>query len=473
MIMLEVPNRLKDMKPAIEKLFRDVVARCDRAVDGRSFDCVAYETLVREDCAAIERVAIVATLAALDIDAPHIVIDGVPHARVGRHEATFMTQVGGVPITRSLYRKLGERNAPTIDPIALRAGCVAGEWLPGTARQMAFLLQQGTAREAEFAAKEMGRLPFSRCSFARIGHAVGKHYIAKHEGIEQTLIEEFVLPDEARSVSASIDRISMPMQEPRPRPVGRPLAGAPKNPCCVAYRMAYCGTVTIHDAKGQALHTIRYGTMPEGDEQGLAQSIASDVLALLEQRSDLKIALLCDGSPELWNLLGGEFDRESFGRKTIHYLVDFWHLIEKLSAAATVIFGEKEAAHQRERWKLRLLNSDDAATAILGELRRSNRENVRVGDTRPVHEAITYIENHGEKMKYASARERGLPIGSGNVEATCKSLFTVRMKRPGSRWKNQTGEHVVHLRALALSDRWSDAMDITLRAPAVRIRRAA
>jgi hypothetical protein len=200
---------------------------------------------------------------------------------------------------------------------------------------------------------------------------------------------------------------------------------------------------------------------------------ASRVLALLEQKRDLTVSLLCDGSPELWNLLDSEFDRESFGRRTIHHLVDFWHLVEKLSAAAMVIFGENDAAHHRERWKLRLLNSETAASAILGELRRSNRRHVRVGDGRPVHDAITYIENHGDKMNYASARQRGLPIGSGNVEATCKSLFTVRMKRPGSRWKHHTGEHVVHLRALALSDRWIDAMAITLRAPPLRIRRAA
>jgi hypothetical protein len=201
--------------------------------------------------------------------------------------------------------------------------------------------------------------------------------------------------------------------------------------------------------------------------------MASDVLALIEQKRELTISLLCDGSPEMWNLLDAEFDRESFGRRTIHRRVDFWHLVEKLSAAANVIFGEKEGAHHRERWKLRLLNSDRAAVAILGELRRSDCEHKRVGTARPVHEAITYLENHGDKMDYASARERGLPIGSGNVEATCKSLFAIRFKRAGSRWKHQTGEHVAHLRALALSDRWNDAMDITLRAGSLRIRRAA
>jgi len=47
------------------------------------------------------------------------------------------------------------------------------------------------------------------------------------------------------------------------------------------------------------------------------------------------------------------------------------------------------------------------------------------------------------------------------------------MKRGGARWKEGTGEHVVQLRALALSDRWGDAMDLTLRPLRKAVRPAA
>jgi hypothetical protein len=120
-----------------------------------------------------------------------------------------------------------------------------------------------------------------------------------------------------------------------------------------------------------------------------------------------------------------------------------------------------------------LLNRSGSLDEILQELYGSGREEILVGKSRPVHEAITYLENHRARMNYTYARRRGLPVGSGNVEATCKSLVALRMKRPGARWKEDTGERLLNLRALALSDRWEAAMALTLRPLRKAIRLAA
>jgi hypothetical protein len=146
--------------------------------------------------------------------------------------------------------------------------------------------------------------------------------------------------------------------------------------------------------------------------------------------------------------------------------------VEKLGAALVVIESDESARRQRlAEWRRRLCVRRDAAGTILEELRASARENTGNKEC-PVHAAITYFENQGSLMNYADARRLGLPIGSGNVEATCKSLVGLRMKRPGARWKTETGGEVLTMRAHFLSSRWRRATEMALPPPRVEIQAA-
>ena len=216
-----------------------------------------------EAAAKIERAGHQAVLQSLDVDRPER-----GDRRGASHEGGplrgDLLHHGGHGGGDAVYREVGQRNAKVVDPVSLRAGVVEDGWLPRTASAMAHQVQQVTSREAEESARQVVRLPYSRSSFERVAHALG-HSTCRCTGTSRTpSSKRYEVPAAVRSVSVSLDRVSVPMEEPLPRPVGRPKKGAPKRPVARNFRMAYCATVTLHDGDGEALHTIRYGRMPQG-----------------------------------------------------------------------------------------------------------------------------------------------------------------------------------------------------------------
>ena len=271
--VIEIPEELRELGDAFEAVLANIQGTVARTGGGKAVDYEEVETAVSADAGRVERAAHRAILESLDIDVPAVIIGGERYNRVERCSAPYHTLAGSVSIERSLYRRSGARGGQpegkAVDPVSLRAGVVGDGWLPRTARAMAHEVQKGTSREAEASALEKDRLPYSRASFERVAHMVGALAVANRQDIEDALIDAYEVPKEGRSISVSLDRVSVPMEEPRKRPVGRPRKDAPKNPVARNYRMAYCGTVTLHDEESAALHTIRYGCMPKGDIDGL------------------------------------------------------------------------------------------------------------------------------------------------------------------------------------------------------------
>ena len=473
-IVIAVPVELKSFVKPIEALMEAAQQARRSARGGGPVNYPAVEQEVAELTAAIERVSHAEILAAHDVDAPRVAIRGKTFTRIDHAAGTYYTLSGPVTVERALYREDGLRNAPVVDAISLRTGAIARGWLPLTAQAIAHAVQRGPSRGAVESAEQTGRLPYSRASFERVAHAMGDRYLEHQANIEDWTIQELDVRGEPHSMSVALDRVSIPMEEAAKRPVGRPRKGAAKRPVNRNYRMAYCGTVTLHDAEGNAIHTLRYGTMPAHDPHLLCQRMANDAFRLRERHPHLALTLLADGAHEMWNLLEPHFPADVFGES--RKLVDFWHTIEKLSPAANAIFGDEHGRFVLYQWRHRLKSCSRAATEILDELEASGCEYMLVDSKTPVHDAITYLRNHAEqedRMNYAAARRKSLPIGSGNAEATCKSLVALRMKRAGSRWKESTGERILQLRALALSDRWNPAMELLHTASRTAVRPAA
>ncbi len=67
-----------------------------------------------------------------------------------------------------------------------------------------------------------------------------------------------------------------------------------------------------------------------------------------------------------------------------------------------------------------------------------------------------YFEGHAERMRYAEFRRQDLFIGSGVVEASCRSVVGARLKRSGMFWTVAGANAIIALRCAQLSDRFDD-----------------
>jgi hypothetical protein len=147
--------------------------------------------------------------------------------------------------------------------------------------------------------------------------------------------------------------------------------------------------------------------------------------------------------------------RVNFGRVDA-VILDFYHAAEYLGALARTLHPGAEAARADwlESWCHRLKHDGGAAVLKgLRELQVHGREARRVRA-----DVVRYFANQGHRMDYPSYRAKGWAIGSGPVEAACKTVIGQRMKGAGMRWGVAGSDAVSHLRALFKSgDRQWDA----------------
>ena len=69
---------------------------------------------------------------------------------------------------------------------------------------------------------------------------------------------------------------------------------------------------------------------------------------------------------------------------------------------------------------------------------------------------VEYFEKNQSRMRYNEFREAGLFIGSGAIEAGCKSVIAHRLKQSGMRWSVRGANTIIALRCRIKSARFED-----------------
>lgn len=153
-----------------------------------------------------------------------------------------------------------------------------------------------------------------------------------------------------------------------------------------------------------------------------------------------------DGAP--WIL---EKFQENFAAQG-EYLLDFYHVSEYLAAAATVIGGAKKAQGWLRRQQGRLLNNQ--VTKVLRSL-IPHLEPETGPEGTPVRAAHRYLDQRKAHLDYRGARQRQLPIGSGEIESTHRHLIQKRLKLSGAWWKETNAQALITLRTARANHCWN------------------
>jgi hypothetical protein len=67
-----------------------------------------------------------------------------------------------------------------------------------------------------------------------------------------------------------------------------------------------------------------------------------------------------------------------------------------------------------------------------------------------------YLERNAERMRYPKFRQQNLFVGSGVIEAGCKTVMGSRLKRSGMFWAVRGANAIIALRCCYLNDRFED-----------------
>ena len=160
-----------------------------------------------------------------------------------------------------------------------------------------------------------------------------------------------------------------------------------------------------------------------------------------------KVVVLGDGAEWIKTLVENHFS------DAIH-IIDLYHTREHVSDLCKLLFGsqEKEKVRHRMRWWTSL--DEGAVDKIVREAKAQLPADAGVREK--AEKEISYLEKNQERMRYLEFRAQGLFVGSGVMEAGCKTVIGQRMKQSGMEWSVRGANDIISLRCMMQSGRLED-----------------
>lgn len=137
-----------------------------------------------------------------------------------------------------------------------------------------------------------------------------------------------------------------------------------------------------------------------------------------------QLTILGDGATWIWNIASSKFPGAT-------QIVDLFHAREHLHDLARLL--EFMLLDRKQGWLAARLQDLDYGDidGICAAARAYRLDGIKKAE---IETALGYFENNAPRMRYHWFRSRGLFVGSGAVEAGCKSVIGQRLKLSGMHW---------------------------------------
>ena len=379
-------------------------------------------------------------------------------------EKEYETFFGKMTLSRRGYQ--GKADGAFYFPLDAAWG-MAGQYATAEVREaMTFSNAHITAEEVAALLKKTALFHPHATAIKHVAKAVGDVVAAHQDAIDAQVRAQEALPPATAVLAASLDGVNVLLNE-KGHKIGRPAERpglAEPGETKTAYKNAMVGRVSFYGTPAEPGQTpprlaCHYtARMP----QDHARTFKTRFEAELEAAESLcpetvtKMIIL-DGARSLWTYIKGNRRYDGYVK-----VVDFFHATEHLSKIAALLFGKGMDAAQEWYTKYRAVLRDEKG-GVTSMMRSLDYYAPKGGLAKSVRTALAtergyFLRNKG-KMNYAELRERGLPIGSGPVEAACKTLVKTRLGRSGMRWSRIGGQRILDFRTYVKSNRWDAAWE--------------
>jgi hypothetical protein len=162
-----------------------------------------------------------------------------------------------------------------------------------------------------------------------------------------------------------------------------------------------------------------------------------------------QLTVLGDGAAWIWGIATGKFPGAT-------QIVDLYHAREHLHALTRSL--EFMLLDRKEEWLAARL--EDLDYGDIGGIEAAVREYPLEGARKDeVEKELGYFLGNAPRMRYHWFRSRGLFVGSGVVEASCKTIVAQRLKQAGMHWTVAGADAIIALRCKEASSQWEAICD--------------